>query len=70
MKFSVAQRSVLGGRKYNQDRIGRWSTGEALLMVVADGMGGHANGEVAAQVAVDILGRAPGSRIPSASCRA
>jgi serine/threonine protein phosphatase PrpC len=58
MKFSLAQRSVLGGRKYNQDRIGQWSTSDALLMVVADGMGGHANGEVAAQVTVEVVGRA------------
>lgn len=58
MKFSIVQQSVLGGRKYNQDRIGHWSTPESLLMVVADGMGGHAHGEVAAQVTVDILGRA------------
>lgn len=58
MKFAIAQQSRVGGRKYNQDRIGHWSTPGALLMVVADGMGGHAHGEIAAQVTVDILGRA------------
>ena len=58
MKFSIVQESRLGGRKVNQDRIGHWSTPASLLMVVADGMGGHAHGEVAAQVTVDLLGRA------------
>jgi PPM family protein phosphatase len=58
VKFAIAQQSRVGARKYNQDRIGHWSTPGALLMVVADGMGGHANGEIAAQVTVDILGRA------------
>ncbi len=58
MKFAIAQQSRVGARKYNQDRIGHWSTPGALLMVVADGMGGHAHGEIAAQVTVDILGRA------------
>jgi len=58
MKFSIVQESRLGGRKMNQDRVGQWSTPESLLMVVADGMGGHSHGEVAAQMTVDLMGRA------------
>jgi protein phosphatase len=34
-----------------------WNDGCALLAVVADGMGGHASGEVAAQIAVDTFSR-------------
>ncbi len=58
MKFSIAQESRAGSRPYNQDRVGHWSSGEALLMVLADGMGGYAHGEVAAEVAVQYLGSA------------
>jgi PPM family protein phosphatase len=58
VKFALAQQSRVGARKYNQDRIGQWSTPGALLLVVADGMGGHAHGEVAAEVTVDLFGRA------------
>jgi serine/threonine protein phosphatase PrpC len=58
MKFSIIKESRVGGRKINQDRVGHWSTSDALLMVVADGLGGHAYGEIAAQIAVDLLGRA------------
>ncbi|HWA38766.1 MAG TPA: PP2C family serine/threonine-protein phosphatase [Burkholderiales bacterium] len=58
MKYEIAQESRLGARRINQDRVGHWSTPQSLLAVVADGMGGHANGEVAAQVTVDLLGRA------------
>lgn len=42
----------------NQDRIGCWRTGHSLLMVVADGMGGHLHGEIAAQVATAHFGSA------------
>ncbi len=56
MRFSIYQESKKGGRKNNQDRMGYCYTREALLMVVADGMGGHLNGEVAAQIAVQTLG--------------
>jgi len=52
MKFGVHQASKIGGRKYNQDRVGYSYTDECLLMVLADGMGGHLHGEVAAQIAV------------------
>lgn len=50
MKYAVAQDMRVGGRPYNQDRAGHWSTAEALLLVVCDGMGGHAHGEVAAEL--------------------
>ena len=56
MKFSIFQDSRVGARSYNQDRIGYWYTRDCLLLVLADGMGGHLLGEVAAQIAVDTLG--------------
>lgn len=52
MKFSVYQNSRIGGRKYNQDRAGYAYTGEALLLVLADGMGGHLHGELAADITI------------------
>jgi serine/threonine protein phosphatase PrpC len=52
LKCTLAQETRIGARKMNQDRIGYWRTGHALLMVVADGLGGHLHGEIAAQVAV------------------
>jgi serine/threonine protein phosphatase PrpC len=52
MKFAVHQTSQIGGRKYNQDRVAYAYTDDALLLVLADGMGGHLHGEVAAQIAV------------------
>ena len=42
----------------NQDRLGHWRTGRSMLMVVADGLGGHLRGELAAQVSVDYFGTA------------
>lgn len=53
MNYSIAQESRVGGREINQDRAGWVATADAVLMVVADGMGGHLQGEVAAQMAVD-----------------
>src|SRR4029078_8871117 len=58
MKFSLFEDTRVGKLPYNQDRLGHWKTAESLLLVVADGMGGHAHGEVAAQVTVDCLGAA------------
>lgn len=52
MKFSIFQDSRIGGRPNNEDRQGYRHTGEALVMVLADGMGGHGHGEVAAEAAV------------------
>jgi len=58
MKYSVAQASRIGGRKSNQDRVGYVHSGNALLMVVADGMGGHQRGEVAAELTVQVFTKA------------
>lgn len=55
MKFTIYQASRQGGRKSNQDRVAYSYSREALLMVVADGMGGHMHGEIAAQIAVQTL---------------
>lgn len=55
MKYSVAQESRIGGREINQDRAGWEKTDAAVLLVVADGMGGHMQGEVAAQIATDTI---------------
>lgn len=55
MKFAIFQESRIGRRKLNQDRMNYAYTRDALLMVVADGMGGHLHGELAAQIAVQTL---------------
>lgn len=55
MRFSVYQESRKGGRLVNQDRMGYLYTRKSLLMMVADGMGGHARGEVAAEVTLRTL---------------
>lgn len=55
MKFTIYQASRQGGRKNNQDRVAYSYSRDALLMVVADGMGGHMHGEIAAQIAVQVM---------------
>ena len=55
MKFSVFQVSRRGGREKNEDRMGYCYTRESGLFAVADGMGGHPHGEVAAQLALQTI---------------
>ncbi len=55
MKFSVFQISRRGGREKNEDRMGYCYTRESGLFVLADGMGGHPDGEVAAQIAIQTV---------------
>ncbi len=55
MKFSVFQISRKGGRENNEDRMGYCYTRESGLFVLADGMGGHPEGEVAAQLALQTI---------------
>ena len=55
MRFSIFQESRKGGREANEDRTSYAYTRDSLLMVVADGMGGHLHGEVASQIAAQLL---------------
>ena len=55
MKFTIFQNSLQGPRPYNQDRLAYSYSKDALLLVVADGMGGHKHGEIAAQLAVTTM---------------
>ena len=55
MRFTIFQESRVGKRKTNQDRVAYSYTRDALLLVLADGMGGHLYGEVAAQISVQFI---------------
>jgi protein phosphatase len=56
MRFSVYQESQIGGRRNNQDRMGYSFTRDALLLLLADGMGGHIQGEMAATISLQTIG--------------
>jgi serine/threonine protein phosphatase PrpC len=49
MKYELASLSAVGGRSSNQDRVVHAERENAVLMVVADGLGGHAGGDLAAE---------------------
>jgi PPM family protein phosphatase len=55
MKFAIAQGSRQGPRPYNQDRLAYSYHKHAILMVLADGMGGHQHGDIAAETAVKTM---------------
>jgi PPM family protein phosphatase len=55
MRFSVYQVSRRGGREKNEDRMGYCYTRDAGLFALADGMGGHPEGEVAAQLSLQTM---------------
>ena len=55
MKFTIYQESRIGKRSNNEDRLAHCYSRDALLAVIADGMGGHYYGEIAAQIAVQSL---------------
>ncbi len=57
MQYQVSQISRLGNRSSNQDRCLVCETEDGVLLVVADGMGGHDRGDLAAQTFVDSLRR-------------
>lgn len=55
MLFSVFQMSRQGGRKTNEDRMGYCYTRDSAVLMLADGLGGHPEGEVAANIAVETV---------------
>lgn len=53
MQIEHSQLSLIGGREENQDRLALVADEKSILIVVADGMGGHADGAKAAEVACE-----------------
>jgi PPM family protein phosphatase len=55
LRVDYADISLLGGREENQDRVSAAVSEHSALLVVVDGMGGHANGARAAEVTQQVL---------------
>jgi serine/threonine protein phosphatase PrpC len=55
LRVEYAELSLQGGRDSNQDRVSIAVAEEAALLIACDGMGGHAEGERAAEVAQQTL---------------
>jgi len=57
MELEITQLNRLGNRETNEDRLVVVEREQSVLLVVADGMGGHRGGDIAAQIFVDTLER-------------
>lgn len=58
MQYVIARTSRLGNRAINQDRVAALERDNTVMLVLGDGLGGKAGGEVAAQVLVDTVANA------------
>jgi PPM family protein phosphatase len=58
VNIETAQVSRLGNRSENQDRARIATSGNHTLLIVADGMGGHIGGDLAAETAVETVMKA------------
>lgn len=60
MIWQTAKADDIGGRDDQQDRVEIFEApgAEQVMLVLADGMGGHAGGEMAAQAVIDVVGEA------------
>jgi serine/threonine protein phosphatase PrpC len=53
MKYQIGKTSRLGNRVVNEDRIGVAESRDAVLLVLADGMGGYRGGQIASKALVN-----------------
>ena len=58
MRYQLASHSAVGARSSNQDRVAYAERDNAVLMAVADGLGGHAGGDLAAETLTQTAVRA------------
>jgi len=52
--LQTAEVTLRGNRRNNQDRCAIFTSSNSMMLVLADGLGGHPKGEVAAQIVVNI----------------
>ncbi len=55
MQIEYSELSLIGGREENQDKVAVVTGPEAVILITVDGMGGHANGALAAKVATETI---------------
>ncbi len=51
MRYETAEISLIGNREQNQDRVAILCREDSVFLIVVDGMGGHSEGEKAAEIA-------------------
>lgn len=64
VSVSVAVRTDVGGRDHNEDHVKSIPLGDGVLVALADGMGGHEDGEIASRIAVTSVLQIPVSDVP------
>lgn len=55
LQIEYSELSLIGGREENQDKVAVVTGPEAVILITVDGMGGHANGALAAKVATETI---------------
>ncbi|HEC26311.1 MAG TPA: protein serine/threonine phosphatase 2C family protein [Gammaproteobacteria bacterium] len=58
MKYRYAISTEKGTREYNQDRAACLEGSDSVLLILGDGLGGHAGGDIAADILVDTASQA------------
>jgi len=66
MKYQLAKTTRLGNRVVNEDRIGVAERDDAVLLIMADGMGGYRGGQIASKAMVNrMLRQFKRSKLPA-----
>ena len=55
--LQVEAYSAIGGRSKNEDNITGWHKGDNMCFLVADGLGGHGDGDLASKEAIMSYGQ-------------
>lgn len=53
--LQVEAYSAIGGRSKNEDNITGWHKGDNMCFLVADGLGGHGDGDLASKEAINVI---------------